>query len=527
MGLGRLKFNIKCDMKVKLFKGLLAVMLIGLFVSCSQKKEDFQNDKESKRMVVNKVKKDYVPEGKKFYLVDVSGSMQGKGSVRTSDIFTSVIEDMSFAFSKITDSCEIVIIPFSSMPLSPISFNSFDKENMNTALQNLTVSNGNTNIYSAFQKAVEKFDSTTNNIVFFITDGLHNEYVTEEVLYETLNSFSEKAESKYSHLYYYLKIPDYKEFDFYKVFEKNDNMDVIESLVFTKEVNDTTFVTTPIVADSKGGFEFPMWLLWILLAIIAIIILYFIITKANPLGFGVSVNNNIRTIKGDKALKELENRSQEMAKMAKELSENKGPLFGPENQRFENKDDGGFSVGFDGTNSRIDVDKDGVIHANSGGTEDNGQLNEFLNGNRQLPNATYKVNGDAEYRTDSEGRVKEAIADRTAMNNNPIKISSQRDSATQKIASENREGYDGGHIFSNSTNGCNNTINQVPMRQDINRNGEWRKLERQEEGWLKEGKHLITKRKIIYKGPGSKVVDRIITTNIVDGKTMLDVVVEF
>lgn len=192
-------------MKVKLFKGLLAVMLIGLFVSCSQKKEDFQNDKESKRMVVNKVKKDYVPEGKKFYLVDVSGSMQGKGSVRTSDIFTSVIEDMSFAFSKITDSCEIVIIPFSSMPLSPISFNSFDKENMNTALQNLTVSNGNTNIYSAFQKAVEKFDSTTNNIVFFITDGLHNEYVTEEVLYETLNSFSEKAESKYSHLYYYLK----------------------------------------------------------------------------------------------------------------------------------------------------------------------------------------------------------------------------------------------------------------------------------------------------------------------------------
>ncbi len=277
MGLGRLKFNIKCDMKVKLFKGLLAVMLIGLFVSCSQKKEDFQNDKESKRMVVNKVKKDYVPEGKKFYLVDVSGSMQGKGSVRTSDIFTSVIEDMSFAFSKITDSCEIVIIPFSSMPLSPISFNSFDKENMNTALQNLTVSNGNTNIYSAFQKAVEKFDSTTNNIVFFITDGLHNEYVTEEVLYETLNSFSEKAESKYSHLYYYLKTPDYKEFDFYKVFEKNDNMDVIESLVFTKEVNDTTFVTTPIVADSKGGFEFPMWLKTLFFIILALLLLALLI----------------------------------------------------------------------------------------------------------------------------------------------------------------------------------------------------------------------------------------------------------
>lgn len=516
-------------------------MLIGLFASCSQKKEDLKNDNESKQMVVNKVKKDYVPEGKKFYLVDVSGSMQGKGNVKTSDVFSSVIEDMSYAFTKISDSCEVVIIPFSSTPLSPISFNSFDKEKMQSALQGLEISNGNTNIYSAFQKAVEKFDSTKNNVVFFITDGLHNEFVSKDVLYETLNSFSEKAESKYSHLYYYLKTPAYKEFDFYKVFEKNDNMEVIESLVFTKEVNDTTFITKPIVADSKGGFNFPMWLLWVLLAIVAIIILYFIIRKVNPHGFGVSENNIVRplpnnstpltdkgkTSKGAGAMKELENRNPEIAKTAKDLSEKKGPLFGTENQRFENKDDGGFSVGFDGTNSRIDVDKDGVIHANSGGTEENGQLNEFLNGNRQLPNSTIKVNHDAEYRTDSEGRVEEAIADRTAMYNNPTKISSQRDSATQKIASENIEGCDGGHIFANSTNGCNNTINQVPMRQDINRNGEWRKLERQEEDWLKEGKHLITKRKIIYKGPGSKVVDRIITTNIVDGKTMPDVVVNF
>lgn len=264
-------------MKVNLFKGLLAVMLIGLFASCSQKNEDLKNDNESKQMVVNKVKKDFVPEGKKFYLVDVSGSMQGKGSVKTSDIFTSVIEDMSFAFSKITDSCEVVIIPFSSMPLSPISFNSSDKEKMQSALQNLEISNGNTNIYSAFQMAVEKFDSTKNNVVFFITDGLHNEFVSKEVLYSTLDSFSKKAESKYSHLYYYLKTPAYKEFDFYKVFENNDNMDVVESLVFTKEVNDTTFVTNPIVADSKGEFNFPMWLKYLLYIILALLLLALLI----------------------------------------------------------------------------------------------------------------------------------------------------------------------------------------------------------------------------------------------------------
>ena len=41
--LGNQEKIIKNKMKVKLFKGLLALMLIGLFASCSQKKEDLKN----------------------------------------------------------------------------------------------------------------------------------------------------------------------------------------------------------------------------------------------------------------------------------------------------------------------------------------------------------------------------------------------------------------------------------------------------------------------------------------------------
>ena len=234
------------------------------------------------------------------------------------------------------------------------------------------------------------------------------------------------------------------------------------------------------------------------------------------------------------AMKELENRNLEIAKMVKVLSEEKGPLFNLENLSFENKDDCGYSVEFVGTNSRIDVDKDGVIHAKSGGIKNDNvnQLNEFINTITQMPDTRYKVNDFTEYCTDSEGRVIKAIAYRTDMNNNSTKILSQRDTPTQKrvrtdLNGSELEGYDGGHIFSNSTNGCNNTINQVPMPSESNKGGEWIKLENQEKKWLNEGKYLVTKREIIYKEPGSKVVNSIITTNIVDGETMHDVIVNF
>lgn len=233
-------------------------------------------------------------------------------------------------------------------------------------------------------------------------------------------------------------------------------------------------------------------------------------------------------------MKDLEKRAREIAKKVREISKCPGGEFFDLKNFFQEKHDDGYSVGFNGTNSRIDVDKDGVIHAKSGGIKDDNvnQLNEFINTITQMPDTRYKVNDFTEYCTDSEGRVIKAIAYRTDMNNNSTKILSQRDRDTQKrvrtdLNGSELEGYDGGHIFSNSTNGCNNTINQVPMPRELNNGGKWRELENQEKKWLDDGKHLVTTRTIIYKERGSKVVKSIITTNIVDGKTMSDVIVNF
>lgn len=233
-------------------------------------------------------------------------------------------------------------------------------------------------------------------------------------------------------------------------------------------------------------------------------------------------------------MKDLEKREPEIAKKVREISKCPGGEFFDLKNFFQEKHDDGYSVGFNGTNSRIDIDKDGVIHAKSGGIENDNvnQLNEFINCIAQLPNRKIIVNDTVEYCTDSEGRVIEATANRTAMKNSTKKINSTRDSNTQKrvkidLNGNKLEDYDAGHIFSNSTNGCNNTINQVPMPSKYNKGGKWRQLENIEENWLNEGKHLVTKRQIIYKEPGSKVVKSIITTNIVDGKPMNEIIVNF
>lgn len=536
-------YKIDKNMKSSTLKNVIALLVIGtIFHSCYAKNEKLNTTIGGNDTIVKKTTVEFVPEGKKIYLLDVSGSMQGKGSVQTSDLFDSVKEDIAESFSKISDSCEIVIIPFTSMPLASKRFYSFDEESKLSVLDKLSIVDGNTNIYSAFNRALKEFDSTKNNIVFFITDGYHNEYVSEEVLYELLNSFPSMKEAKYSYLYYYLISPSYRNMEICRIFEENEKMEVIESLIFSKEKCDTVIISKSTIVD-ENRFEFPLWLLWILLAIfIAILIIYLLysrtrinkLQKRNKLKYNSvnsitkeimnnNVNSNVELV-GDEALGFLKNNDSDMEKLVKKISSTKGPLFTKDNLKRTPLKDSEYKLEFKGTTSSIIVDKNGDIRGNSGGTKDNGQLNEFINSDSHLKNRTYIVNDCQLHKTDNEGRVVYCEANRNKMYNSPIKISPQRHTSTQEIARENLEGYDGGHIFANSTNGCNNTINQIPMPKESNRSGDWKKLEEKEGKWIKEGKNLITKRYITYKNSGSKVPQSIKTINIVDGKEYVDVI---
>lgn len=169
-------------------------------------------------------------------------------------------------------------------------------------------------------------------------------------------------------------------------------------------------------------------------------------------------------------------------------------------------------------NSKMKM-KDNTIIAKAGSTKNSGPVNEFLN--YLLPNKSYMVDDGAFiYKTDGLGRVIEAISDRSKAYKS-IQRNATRDKNTQKRIVESLDGTlgkdDAGHLFANTTGGPNELINQVPMNAQLNRNGLWRKLERMEEDALKQGKTVVSSRKLIYEGTSKRPTAIEFITKI-DGK---------
>lgn len=144
-----------------------------------------------------------------------------------------------------------------------------------------------------------------------------------------------------------------------------------------------------------------------------------------------------------------------------------------------------------------------TIYGKAGSLIDEGPVNQFLN--VILPNKTYVIDDVFVYQTDELGRVISCQADRSkAFSKLAGKRNPQRNSDVQRLIVEKLDGNvgldDGGHLFANTTGGPNELINQVPMAKSLNRNGQWRKLERVEEDALKQGKKVISQRRLLYKG---------------------------
>lgn len=140
------------------------------------------------------------------------------------------------------------------------------------------------------------------------------------------------------------------------------------------------------------------------------------------------------------------------------------------------------------------------IYANAGSLNENGKLNQFLN--HFIPNKTYIVDkGVFEYKTDSFGRVESSKAELTAAKE--IGRNETRDSTTQTlVSSKGIDGKDdGGHIVANQFKGPNEAINQVPMNEFVNRNGEFKNLESEIKSILEnpENTEVIHESKIHYE----------------------------
>lgn len=182
-------------------------------------------------------------------------------------------------------------------------------------------------------------------------------------------------------------------------------------------------------------------------------------------------------------------------------------------------------VSKDFPNSRILLNlKRRTIECSAGSLKGSGPVNEFLN--VLLPNMTYKVDGCYTYLTDKYGRVIMASGDRSKAYR-IIQRNPQRNSDIQKKVIDDLDGISGiddaGHLFSNTSGGPNELINQVPMGKNINRTGRWRELERIEEEAVKAGKQVLSERELLYKGT-TKRPYAIKFTYIIDGQKMTRVI---
>lgn len=151
-------------------------------------------------------------------------------------------------------------------------------------------------------------------------------------------------------------------------------------------------------------------------------------------------------------------------------------------------------------NSAAKISKTTVI-AKSGSLKNSGPVNEFLN--HLIPGKTYMVDDAFVYNVDNLGRVASCSADRTKAFTT-IERNTQRNTDIQKLVIDKLGGThgmdDAGHLFANTTGGPNELINQVPMAKTLNRNGQWRELERIEEEALKQGKKVVSQRRLLYHG---------------------------
>lgn len=187
---------------------------------------------------------------RRIYILDVTASMEGKGVVKTPNIFDHVKKELYNTLKSIENpNTEIVIVPFTDIPHKPIIGSISKRDSLLNEIQNLNIKKGDTNIADAWSFGMHKLDSTRVNYIFLLTDGLHNCGPEKEILYERLKAWEEISQNKYYFAFYVMLTPNAKEQEICQIVDSTSQMWLIESM----DVN-VTFVTSNlnIMANVKN-----------------------------------------------------------------------------------------------------------------------------------------------------------------------------------------------------------------------------------------------------------------------------------
>ena len=466
------------------------------------------------------VAKDIMPE-KRIYLLDLSGSMVGQGSVKTDNVLGKMKSDLEASVNWTSLPTDFVFIPFTDKLMPEFGGADTTKQKLMTEISAIEIETGNTDIATAWEYALEKLDSTKVNYIFLLSDGYHNRGISNDRLNSLFKLWPQNSRHYDAEAYFVLLSPKYRTSEIATIFEETDRMSVVETMNICRQTFDIEQTeqqsdnAIPAVSNNADKSCSLLWL-WILIVIVLIVLIIWAIVHWWP-QISVAFARMIPMSKpiSDENLKQNnkngpgknEDPEDEWIKIPLEPSESSiysvKDLFLDfyrfvkiDMSRLENNVPDGImntieyyynkkrkliraeSVNPLYKNSSITLDLiRRTAYCKGGCTVSDSHKNEFINGfEKHIPYMRYLVDDCFTYYTDKHGRTSIGIGNIAKSKSNPLLSRSSRGKEFGEVVKV-RNGIksidEGGHIIAFKYNGLNDSINIFPQDGTLN-TGKWK-----------------------------------------------------
>lgn len=232
------------------------------------------------------VAKDIMPE-KRIYLLDLSGSMIGQGSVRTDNVLEKMKSDLEATVDWTSLPTDFVFIPFTDRLMPEFGGTDTKKRELMTEISSIETEAGNTDIASAWECALGKLDSTKVNYIFLLSDGYHNRGISKPGLNSLLKSWPQSTGRCDAEAYFVSLSPKYRTSEIARIFDETDRMSVVETMNICRQTLDVEQTEQQLdnsitVAPDDTNKSCSLLWLWILLIILLVGLMLFIFKRFIP-----------------------------------------------------------------------------------------------------------------------------------------------------------------------------------------------------------------------------------------------------
>lgn len=482
------------------------------------------------------VAKDIMPE-KRIYLLDLSGSMVGQGSVKTDNVLEKMKSALKASVNWTSLPTDFIFIPFTDRLIPEFGGVDTIKQKLITEISAIKPETGNTDIATAWEHALRKLDSTKVNYIFLLSDGYHNRGISKAGLNSMLKLWPQSSKHYDAEAYFVVLSPKYRTSEIAEIFDETDRMSVVETMNICRQTFDVEQTerqsdkSVPAVLDSPDK-ACPLLWLWILIVIVLTALIIWAIVywwpqirvafaRIIPVLKPVS-GENLRpgaAQKNKNGPGENEDPEDEWIKIPLEPSESS--RYSVKNlfldfyrfvkidmSRLENNVPDGImntieyyynekrkliraeSVNPLYKNSSITLDLfRRTAYCKGGCTVSDSHKNEFINGfEKHMPHMRYLVDDCFTYYTDKHGRTSIGIGDIVKSKSNLLLSRSSRGKEFGEVVKA-RNGIksidEGGHIIAFKYNGLNDSINIFPQDGTLN-TGKWKsEVENIDPVWMK------------------------------------------